>query len=724
MGLVQIGFLSALAALAIPIIIHLVFGWRVRRVDLGTLRFLKIVLRENVRRRRLKRWLLLALRMTCLALLAFLFARPYLAAPRLGGADRLLVILLDRSASMGLKTSRGRLFELAVREAKKAASQCGDEAQVEIALFDHDVHPIVGAEGSGAGLAGSLAVLDNLAANLGTPDVSYSATNYEAALAWARDLCVQSDRGRKELYVFTDLQRSGFTAADVPPMPADVDVHLVDLGQAFVANTAVTRVTPNRLTVRPGEPVTLTATLLGAGQFPMEGVLVVLRLDSSGRRQEIRSSIDLDAGATATVQFELQDLTEGLWQGYVAVQGEDDLQFDDQRYVALMVADPLQVILVDGDPGESPLTAETYFLEASLGLAPQGSDVGTRGWGFGVRGSGLGRRGSDPGIAGLRSREPGAPSPDSLAPSPQSPALSYQPTDCPFEPRRAVLGKQGGLPDLRAAALVVLANVGGLPAGDVRRLGEFVRQGGGLLVFCGDKVRNEDSRVLQNEGLSVGEIAGTATAASLPWRLDGWDADHPIFAPFNDPQYGDLRRLAFRVHTEVKPQKDVRVLAWFRGGAPLLLERQLGRGKVLWFLSACDRDWSDWPRSRLYLPMIHQMLGYLVGLAEGGPVRNVLLDAAKAGEAGPIPGVVDRGGFHQVINVDPRESELDRCTREEFAARLKLKLQDAELPPSDRDVAQVAAVAQSRPDEIWHWLILPLTALLLCEQFLANRTTA
>jgi hypothetical protein len=302
--------------------------------------------------------------------------------------------------------------------------------------------------------------------------------------------------------------------------------------------------------------------------------------------------------------------------------------------------------------------------------------------------------------------------------------------DSPFEPSRVVLGKPGGLPDLRAAALVVLANVGGLSAGDADRLAAFVRQGGGLLVFSGDNLRSENSRALQNAGLSAGEIVDRAMAdhpadgARLPWRLDGWDADHPIFGPFNDPQYGDLRRLAFRVHTKVKPARDARVLAWFRGGEPALVERQLGGGKVLWFLSACDRDWSNWPRSRLYLPMIHQMLGYLAGLAEGGPVRDVLLDAAKAGEAGPIPGVVDRGRFHEVINVDPRESELDRCTGEEFAARLRLKLQDAELPLSGHEAAQAAAVAQSRPDEIWHWLMLPLMALLLCEEFLANRTTA
>ena len=63
MGFVQFGFLAALAGIAVPIIIHLVFGQRARRVDLGTLRFLRIALSQNARRKRLKRWLLLALRM-------------------------------------------------------------------------------------------------------------------------------------------------------------------------------------------------------------------------------------------------------------------------------------------------------------------------------------------------------------------------------------------------------------------------------------------------------------------------------------------------------------------------------------------------------------------------------------------------------------------------------------------------------------------------------------
>ncbi len=74
------------------------------------------------------------------------------------------------------------------------------------------------------------------------------------------------------------------------------------------------------------------------------------------------------------------------------------------------------------------------------------------------------------------------------------------------------------------------------------------------------------------------------------------------------------------------PPRDVRVLAWFRGGEPALLERTKGRGKVLWFTSACDRAWGDWPRGRMYLPMLHQMVAYVSGLAEGGRIRQAIAE--------------------------------------------------------------------------------------------------
>ena len=107
MWFVQSLFLLAGLAVAIPIIVHLVFRQRAKRVDLGTLRFLRIVLEQNARKRRVMRWLLLCLRLACVALLAFLFARPYLLASRPMGEKQTTVILIDRSATMELKQPDG-----------------------------------------------------------------------------------------------------------------------------------------------------------------------------------------------------------------------------------------------------------------------------------------------------------------------------------------------------------------------------------------------------------------------------------------------------------------------------------------------------------------------------------------------------------------------------------------------------------------------------------------
>src|SRR6516165_5006232 len=100
MGFVQASLLTALAAVVLPILAHLLFRRRFRPVDLGTLRFLKVAVRQDTRRRRLKRLLLLALRLGCVILVVLLFARPYRAEHACGGGAGLNVILIDRSASM------------------------------------------------------------------------------------------------------------------------------------------------------------------------------------------------------------------------------------------------------------------------------------------------------------------------------------------------------------------------------------------------------------------------------------------------------------------------------------------------------------------------------------------------------------------------------------------------------------------------------------------------
>jgi len=649
MQFVQIGMLGALGALAIPIIIHLMFRQQARLVDLGTLQFLKVVLRDNARRRRLRRWLLLALRMACLALVAFLFARPYMLATEPAAADRLVVVLLDRSASMGLQGS-ARPIDQALAEAREVLGRASPGTQLEAGIFDQKVHPV------------------ERPADLGKTALEPTAdgTDYGAALAWARDLLVRSRKGIKELHILTDLQRSGLDRGESVSLPVDVEVHLRDFGRAFPKNVAVTGVTIAPQTVRPGEPAFVTATVFNASPLPVSKCLLRLHVEAGERKRDLDRTINLDGGAATSVAFQLDELPEGLWRGHVEASTGDELPFDDRRFLALMVAPPARVLLVDGDPGRAPYESETYFLQAALRLAP--------------------------------------------------PREHYAKT--PFDARTVDLAGSTGLPDLEKTEAVVLANVEDLGASDVKRLGEFVDRGGGLLVFTGDRVQPEGTRALEAAGLGVGEVLGPMTATELPWRLERWDVRHPVFKPFADPEHGDLRRPAFTAITRIKPDHEARVLAWFRGGEPALLERAKGRGKVLWFTSACDRAWGDWPRGRMYLPMLHQMVAYVSGLAEGGRIRQEIAGDERK------PGVVESDGLVHVVNADPLESETGRCTPQEFAGRFTFRLPEPAAPAVAGQSTRRIADERLRSDEIWPWLALTLVGLLLVENFLANRTAA
>ena len=649
MQFVQVGMLGALAALAIPVVIHLMFRQRSRPVDLGTLQFLKIVLRDNARKRRLRRYVLLALRLGAVALLALLFARPFLLATEQRAGERLVVVLLDRSASMGLLGGT-KPIDRAAADARTVVKSAGQGTQLEAATFDKEVHPLSKPTEIGQK----------------TPALSASGTDYAVAMAWARDLLVRSSKRSKELHIFTDLQRTGLDRGESVTLPADVEVHLADLGRAFPKNVAVTAVSVEPKTVRPGESAVVRATVTNGSPLPLYKVPVKLAIDADGKPRTMEQTLDLEGGASGAAEFALKELAPGLWRGHVEAVVSDDLPYDNKRYLGIAVAPPLPIVVVDGAPGRASFDAETYFLGAALRLAPSGERF----------------------------------------------------AKTPFDPRTVPLVEGATLPDLKDAKAVVLANAGALAPSDAQRLGAFVEQGGGLLVFTGDHVVPETVRALSAAGLGVGTVAGPDRAQELPWRLDHWDADHPIFRPFADPEHGDLRRPSFTTITAITPGPDTRVLATFRGGAPALLEHAHGRGKVLWFASACDRGWGDWPRSRLYVPLVHQMLGYVTGLAEGGPVR---VETARGEEQ---PGVAERGGVLHVVNSDPYESDTARCTPREFAERFGFRLPEAAKAAPAQATANKPADDRLRGDEIWPWLALTLLGLLMLENFLANRTAA
>ncbi len=639
------GFLAGALAVAIPIAIHLLFRQKPKPISIGSLHFLKIVLQDHVRRRRVRRWLLLALRVAGVFLLVLLFARPYFQAAGLEGDEREVALLIDQSASMATQTAGRSAFQRAQEAAETYLEQLPSLTVAHLAYCDD----------SGVEPASDLTIDRKR-----TP--GFGGTDYGKALAWARDLMVQSKRAERRVVFFSDLQRIGVDRTSLEGWPPGVGVEVIDVGKPVATNLAVTDAAVSRSEVRAGEPFIVSAVVSNTGAFPSREVVVRLKLQPRAIEREQKTTVD--AGASQVVRFSLDALTPGLYQGSVHVDSSDSFPLDDRRWLAFDARGIDRVLLVDGDPGDSPFASQTYYLETALRLRPPGQ---------------------------------------------ASTATPYEPV-----PLAWTSGKR--LPDLTNFRVVVLCDVEELADSDLSTLREFVTSGGRLVFFSGDQVTRALCERLRSSRLFPAEFLENTEPGSFP--LVQWQKDHPLLRPFADPQHGDLRRLTFRRISRLKPDPGTVVLARDQEQNPWLLESTLGAGKILVFAVPASRDWGEWPVSRLFLPLVHQVLGYLTErLPETQRTRSL---ATGPGREHP-PGVGLDGALIVTRNLDPRESDGERITPKEFRRALHLP---ADEPKSKAKPAVAKDPNAQRPDELWKTLVWALLAILVIETFIANRTHA
>src|SRR4029453_10859006 len=118
-----------------------------------------------------------------------------------------------------------------------------------------------------------------------------------------------------------------------------------------------------------------------------------------------------------------------------------------------------------------------------------------------------------------------------------------------------------------------------------------------------------------------------------PARLGGLEYAHPVFEPFRAPRSGDFSSTRFYGYRSTTVAQSGEVLARFDAGAPALVERDFGNGRVLVWTSTLDLRWNDLALKPVFLPFLHRVLRHLAAYTEPTPWLTVgqIVDLSERG---------------------------------------------------------------------------------------------
>lgn len=330
--------LAALAAAAIPLIIHLFNFRRPRKVDFSSLEFVKELQKSTMQRVRIKQWLLLLLRIMAIACLVLAFARPTLTgslAGTVGGDVRSSVALIvDNSLSMTLRDAGGEYL----RQAKDVAAGIIDEMDTGDEIFVLPTSGIRAADARYTNVGSAIEAVENL-------EPSPGSTSLEEAVLRAGEMLEGAAHLNREIYVLSDLQRSVLGDTSGTSVPDDVRTYLVPVGDRIHANVAVTDVRVESRIIEAGQPVRISATLVNYGTDLIEDYVASVFLDGERLAQ---ATADVPPNVPTTVTMTATPQERGWLSGVVRTEG-DAFEFDNERHFSLHVPERRRVLVVRGE---------------------------------------------------------------------------------------------------------------------------------------------------------------------------------------------------------------------------------------------------------------------------------------------------------------------------------------------------------------------------------------
>ena len=366
-------FLLGVAALAAPILVHLVRRTRARKVQFPALIFVRQIPQRTIRRRTLHNLFLLFLRCLAILLIVLAFTRPFFSggsAAKETSTAGATVILLDTSLSM----RRARLFA----DAQQKAETLVDDARFgeSLAVLAFDRRYVV--------LNRFTTDKDQLSAAIRSTEAGWDATDYEQALRGAESMLNEMrTAGPRKIVLISDFHATGWTQATASfKLGSATELQTIDVGgNNSEANVAVTNVEARGVIFGQKYLESLAVHVNNFSDAPKDRIQISFQInDQTVDKREI----SIGSRDTRIVEFTGFNLAEGANRCTIEINS-DDFVADNRFYFTLKRVIPSKALIIEGASRgrsdslhlQSALTTDdglpfTFTLKTSGAVDPSG----------------------------------------------------------------------------------------------------------------------------------------------------------------------------------------------------------------------------------------------------------------------------------------------------------------------------------------------------------------
>ncbi|MGB2862540.1 MAG: BatA and WFA domain-containing protein [Sedimentisphaerales bacterium] len=541
-------FLAGIAAVSLPIILHMIRRQTRKRVTFSSLMFLRTAVPRFKNRSHIENLPLLILRCIILCLLAFAFSRPFF--PREEGDKqvplaRRTVLLIDTSASM----RRTGMWPRAIGEAQSALRDVSGADRVCVMKFDQGTETLIGFEQWDAmDSARRTAVA---AEQLSELSPGWASTNLGHALVSAAE-AIEDDEINDEqqkfrthrIVLISDLQKgSSLEALQAYEWPEALELEVKLIAAAGSTNAGLQLIASRDHLARTAGKELPSVRITNSPDAAVERFgLSWAGEDPAGTSDRI-TEVYVPAGHSVVVRAPQR--TDSSAQGKLVLTG-DDHDFDNALYTAPRLTHQVSILFIGSD--------SVYDSEGMLYYVQRA---------FRAIGS------IDPAVISRSS--------ENL-------------TDA----------------DVAAAHLIVAADA--ISPGHIDSVRRYLETGRTVLLV----MKSPDTAKTIAALAGIETIESQEADVSTYAMLNRIEFKHPLLAPFSEPRFGDFTRIHFWKYRQINIDDlpGAKVLAWFDSNDPALFELHVAKGSLLVLASGWHPSDSQLALSSKFVPLLYSVLEY------------------------------------------------------------------------------------------------------------------